>query len=99
MEFMSDVFGATEASTPSLFELLAQEKMQDMFKPTLRYTLVTYARRYPRYLLRLVNYQDELFALIMAWVESHYLSRFNSSFTENIYGLKRAQVPQGSSKP
>ncbi|KAJ1915521.1 ubiquitin-protein ligase peroxin 12 [Tieghemiomyces parasiticus] len=92
MEFMSDVLGSGTASRPSLFELFAQEKMASLFKPALVYALSIYAQRYPRYLLRLVNRQDEAFALLMLMVERHYLRKFGSSFTENIYGLKRAST-------
>ncbi|KAJ1965036.1 ubiquitin-protein ligase peroxin 12, partial [Dimargaris xerosporica] len=99
MEFMSDILGTNEAAQPSLFELIAQDKLRDLFKPVLSYALATYAQRYPRYLLRLVNWQDEVFAALMVVVEKSYLEQFGSSFAENIYGLKRARVnPVGRSR-
>ncbi|RKP38952.1 Pex12 amino terminal region-domain-containing protein [Dimargaris cristalligena] len=92
MEFMSDLTGSEAAAQPSLFELFAQDKLSGLFKPALSYVLATYAQRYPRYLLRLVNRQDELYALLMLLVDRHYLRRYGSSFAENIYGLKRVST-------
>ena len=45
--------------------------MTDMLRPALRYVLTVYAQRYPRYLLRIVNHHEELYALLMLLVENH----------------------------
>ncbi|KAJ1983464.1 ubiquitin-protein ligase peroxin 12 [Dimargaris verticillata] len=39
MEFMSDILGTNEAAQPSLFELIAQDKLRDLLKPALSYAL------------------------------------------------------------
>ncbi|KAK4052963.1 ubiquitin-protein ligase peroxin 12 [Microbotryomycetes sp. JL221] len=54
-----------------------------------------FAQRHPRYLLRIVNRHDEFFALIMFFVERHYLNAWGASFAENFYGLKRRKVLLG----
>jgi peroxin-12 len=58
----------------------------------LRYLLAVATHRHPRYLLRILNSFDELYALIMTVVERHYLRTYGGSFTENFYGLKRERV-------
>lgn len=51
-----------------------------------------FAQRNPRYLLRIVNHHDSLFALCMWFVERHYLSTYGGSFAETFYGLKRRKT-------
>lgn len=48
--------------------------------------------RNPRYLLRILNSFDELYALLMLAVERHYLKTYGGGFTEHFYGLKRERV-------
>ncbi|KAI8822974.1 Pex12 amino terminal region-domain-containing protein [Fimicolochytrium jonesii] len=91
MEYLSNISnaGANDVYRPSLFELVAQDKMRDLLKPALQYILAVYAQRYPRYLLRMANRTDELFALLMAVVERWYLRERDASFAEHFYGLRR----------
>jgi hypothetical protein len=39
MEFMSNLGGGAQADRPSLFELIAQDKMREMLEPALRYVI------------------------------------------------------------
>jgi peroxin-12 len=98
MEFMSNISGIDEAK-PSLFELLSETQLRELLEPSLRYLLAVATHRHPRYLIRILNRYNEVYALLMLLVERHYLSRWGGSFTENFYGLKRerviaAQVPR-----
>lgn len=78
---------------PSFFELAAQSQLSDLIKPAVRYVLAVLAQRNPRYLLRAVNSFDEIYALLMAGIETHYLTVWGSSFSENFYGLRRRRRP------
>ncbi|CBQ67699.1 related to Peroxisome assembly protein 12 [Sporisorium reilianum SRZ2] len=78
---------------PSFFELAAQSQLQELIKPAVRYVLAVLAQRNPRYLLRVVNSFDEVYALAMAGIETHYLRVWGSSFAENFYGLRRRKRP------
>ncbi|GLB33491.1 putative PEX12 protein [Lyophyllum shimeji] len=91
MEFFND--RGTDPLKPSLFELIAQEQLKDLLQPALKYVLAVFAQRYPRYLLRIVNRHEEFYALIMLLVERYYLRKYNASFSENFYGLKRRRLP------
>ncbi|KAI9140735.1 Pex12 amino terminal region-domain-containing protein [Paraphysoderma sedebokerense] len=91
MNFMNTLSSSSDVYRPTLFELVAQDKMSDLLKPALRFVLVVYAQRYPRYLLRLVNYHDEFYALLMWIIEGHYLKEYGGSFSEYFYGLKRSR--------
>ncbi|SGY38440.1 BQ5605_C003g02031 [Microbotryum silenes-dioicae] len=92
MEFLSDVGGGEDRHRPSFFELAAQEQLRDLLAPVVRYILSVFAQRNPRYLLRIVNRHDEFFAVVMFFVERHYLKAWGASFAENFYGLKRRRV-------
>ncbi|SDA01744.1 BZ3501_MvSof-1269-A2-R1_Chr8-2g09830 [Microbotryum saponariae] len=75
-----------------LSDLAAQEQLRDLLAPVVRYILSVFAQRNPRYLLRIVNRHDEFFAVVMFFVERHYLKAWGASFAENFYCLKRRRV-------
>ncbi|KAG8996813.1 ubiquitin-protein ligase peroxin 12 [Tulasnella sp. JGI-2019a] len=92
MDFLGEL-GGSDPLRPSIFELVGQEQLRDLLQPALKYVLSVFAQSYPRYLLRVVNKHEEFYALLMFFVERHYLRRHNASFAENFYGLKRRRKP------
>ncbi|PWN27246.1 hypothetical protein BDZ90DRAFT_188854 [Jaminaea rosea] len=99
---MNDALDAATGSTsalssdparPSFFELIAQDQLRSLLSPAVRYTLSVLAQRYPRYLLRVFNRFDEVWALLMFGVERHYLRTWGASFAENFYMLRRRARP------
>ncbi|CAO3599284.1 unnamed protein product [Absidia cylindrospora] len=92
MEFMSALGSQEDAYRPSLFELVAQEKLRDLLQPAVQYITAVYAQRYPRLLIRLVNNHEEFYAILMFLIERHYLKEWGASFAENFYGLKRVST-------
>ncbi|KAI9171060.1 Peroxisome assembly protein-like protein [Paramyrothecium foliicola] len=101
MEFVTALRGTFDDQKPSLFEVLSEQQLSSLLPPTLRYLLVVATQRHPRYLLRILNSFDELYALAMLLVERHYLRTRGGSFTEHFYGLKRekglrAEIPRAS---
>lgn len=102
MEFVTALRGTFDDQKPSLFEILSEQQLNALLPPTLRYLLTVATQRYPRYLLRILNSYDELYALVMLLVERYYLRTRGGSFTENFYGLKRdkalsAEIPRAAS--
>ena len=73
-------------------ELLSEQQLAALIPPSLRYLLTAATHRNPRYLLRILNSFDEIYALLMLAVERHYLCAYGGGFTENFYGLKRERV-------
>jgi hypothetical protein len=53
------------------------------------------------WVLRLLNFEDEVFAAIALLLERHSLSYFHATFAESLYGLKRqpAHPPQSATLP
>lgn len=92
MEFLPTLLNQLDESKPSLFELLAEQQLSALIPPSLRYLLAVATHRHPRYLLRVLNNYDELYALLSLVVEKYYLETFGGGFTENFYGLKREKV-------
>lgn len=92
MEYLSALQSPVDELKPSLFELLAEQQLSSLLPPTLRYLLAVATHRYPRYLLRVLNNYDEVYALLGIIVEKYYLKTFGGSFTENFYALKREKV-------
>ncbi|KJZ79144.1 hypothetical protein HIM_01295 [Hirsutella minnesotensis 3608] len=95
MEFVTALRGTFDDGKPSLFEVLSEQQLNSLLPPTLRYLLTIATQRHPRYLLRILNSFDELYALSMLLVERHYLRTRGGSFTENFYGLKREKALRG----
>ncbi len=73
-------------------ELLSEQQLAALIPPSLRYLLAIATHRNPRYLLRVLNSFDEIYALLMLAMEGHYLHSYGGGFTENFYGLKRERV-------
>lgn len=92
MEYLNALQSPVDELKPSLFELLAEQQLSSLLPPTLRYLLAVATHRYPRYLLRVLNNYDEVYALLGIIVEKYYLKTFGGSFTENFYALKREKV-------
>ena len=92
MEFVTALRGTFDDQKPSLFELLSEQQLNSLLPPTLRHLLTVATQRYPRYLLRVLNSYDELYALLMLLVERHYLRTRGGSFTEHFYEIGRAHV-------
>ncbi|KAJ5457922.1 hypothetical protein N7475_009310 [Penicillium sp. IBT 31633x] len=92
MEYLPSLQQEFDEHKPSLFELLAEQQLSDLLPPSLRYLLAVATHRHPRYLLRILNSYDEVYALISLIVERYYLRTFGGSFTENFYSLKRERV-------
>lgn len=102
MEFITSLRQSSfDPHKPSLFELLSEAQLSSLLPPTLRYLLTVLTQRHPRYLLRVLNSFDELYALLFLLVERHYLLTRGGSFTEHFYGLKRErclsrEIPRAS---
>jgi peroxin-12 len=92
MEFMTTLHSTFDDHKPSLFELLSEAQLASLLPPSLRYLLAVATHRNPRYLLRILNSFDEIYALLMLVVERHYLKTHGGGFTENFYGLKREKA-------
>ncbi|KAK5083766.1 ubiquitin-protein ligase peroxin 12 [Lithohypha guttulata] len=92
MEFLPTLLNPLDESKPSLFEILSEQQLSGLIPPSLRYVLAVATHRYPRYLLRILNNYDELYALLSLIVEKYYLENFGGGFTENFYSLKREKI-------
>ncbi|TVY52756.1 Peroxisome assembly protein 12 [Lachnellula cervina] len=92
MEFLTALNSPLDDHKPSLFELLSEAQLSALIPPSLRYLLTIATHRHPRYLLRILNSFDEIYALLILLVERHYLKTHGGGFTENFYGLKREKA-------
>ncbi|KAL8760941.1 MAG: hypothetical protein Q9184_002909 [Pyrenodesmia sp. 2 TL-2023] len=81
-----------KAKEQAYLELLSEQQLAALIPPSLRYLLAVATQRRPRYLLRVLNSFDEIYALLMLAVERHYLRTYGGGFTENFYGLKRERM-------
>lgn len=90
MSYLSALSSSTlDPDKPTLFELIAESRLSDLLDPSLRFVLAGWTQQHPRYLLRLFNHFDEVFAVLMFIVQRHYLRKWSGSFTENFYGILR----------
>lgn len=85
------MLGGSDVGKSSLFEIVAQHKMTALLEPALRHVTSVYAHRYPRYLIPVLNWHEEIYAAVMLLVERHYLRNYSASFTEHFYGMKRVR--------
>lgn len=56
--------------------------------------MVQVAGQTRRWALQLLNYEDEVFALVSLLLERHSLATLHATFAESLYGLKRRPAAQ-----
>lgn len=81
----------TSSPLPSVFELLAQERLTDLIRPGLRQVLkfLHGIRPLSNVLRILYKYKDEFILLIETIVQWLYLHFYSALVGEHFYGLKR----------
>jgi len=69
-------------------------------QPAFDYLLATLGERYEVF-FRLCAWKDELYFVLLAFIERHYLAVYDAYFSENFYALKRMKSagPKGSLAP
>ncbi|GAX80892.1 hypothetical protein CEUSTIGMA_g8327.t1 [Chlamydomonas eustigma] len=80
--------GGDEKTKPTYFEIIAADQLVPSLKSAVIYTLSVFSQRYA-WLHRLLQYEDEVLALLMFIVDWHSLSVSDATFAEALYGLKR----------
>ncbi|ONH68907.1 Peroxisome assembly protein 12 [Cyberlindnera fabianii] len=81
MDYYSSLDPRSLSSTPTLFEIISSDELSSLLSPSLRYIIVNYAQQYPRQLLALA---------LRGALEWYFLRKWNATFTDKFYGLKRA---------
>lgn len=87
MSFVS--LGGTEASRPTFFELVAAERLMPSLKAAAVYSLSVFGQ-HRAWVFKLLEYEDELFAALTAFLDYGSLSDGSSTFAESLYSLRRA---------
>ncbi|XP_010934246.1 peroxisome biogenesis protein 12 [Elaeis guineensis] len=80
-----------QGTRPTFFEMAAAQQLPDSLRAALTYSLGVFALRMP-FLHKVLDYNDEFFALLMMVLESHSLRTTDASFSESLYGLRRRAV-------
>lgn len=82
---------------PTFFELVAADKLVPSLRAALVYSVGVLVSRRPS-LARLLDHEDEAFALFMLLVEWHSFATSDGSLAEGLYGLQRTRA-RGSKLP
>jgi peroxin-12 len=82
---------------PTFFELVAADKLVPSLRAALVYSVGVLVSRRPS-LARLLDHEDEAFALFMLLVEWHSFATSDGSLAEGLYGLQRTRA-RGSRAP
>ncbi|QOU19271.1 hypothetical protein BRETT_004492 [Brettanomyces bruxellensis] len=94
MEFYSNLDSRLlDRQTPTIFEIISAEELENLLSPSIRYVLAYYATRHPRHLIKILNHFGSLNLLIRGLIEYRVLRTWNSTFIEKFYGLKRVNRP------
>ncbi|KAE8790418.1 Peroxisome biogenesis protein 12 [Hordeum vulgare] len=80
-----------QGARPTFFEMSAAQQLPTSLRAALSYSLGVFALRRP-FLHKVLDYEDEFFALLMSVLESHSLRTTDGSFSESLYGLRRRPV-------
>lgn len=88
--FLTNLSLSGDSTRPSFFEVVAHQRLMEGLKPALKAVLQFISERYPS-ALPLLQYGDEVYYSLLYLLESQYLSAFDSSFSENFFGLLRVR--------
>ncbi|KAL2345823.1 hypothetical protein Fmac_007108 [Flemingia macrophylla] len=77
-----------QGSRPTFFEMAAAQQLPASLRGALTYSIGVLALRRP-FLHKVLDFEDESFALLMLVLESHTLRTTDASFSESLYGLRR----------
>ncbi|XP_039133190.1 peroxisome biogenesis protein 12 [Dioscorea cayenensis subsp. rotundata] len=80
-----------QGTRPTFFEMAAAQQLPASLRAALSYSLGVFAMRRP-FLHKVLDYEDEFFALLMLVLETHSLRTADASFAESLYGLRRRAV-------
>ncbi|XP_010549665.1 PREDICTED: peroxisome biogenesis protein 12 [Tarenaya hassleriana] len=80
-----------EGTRPTFFEMAAAQQLPASLRAALTYSLGVFALRRP-FLHKILDYEDEFFAVLMLILEGHSLRTTDASFAESLYGLRRKSV-------
>ncbi|KAL9261045.1 Peroxisome biogenesis protein 12-like protein [Drosera capensis] len=82
-----------QGSRPTFFEMSAAQQLPASLRSALTYSIGVLALRRP-ILHKVLDYEDECFALLMLVLEAHSLRTTDASFSESLYGLRRRVVEE-----
>lgn len=80
-----------QGTRPTFFEMAAAQQLPSSLRAALTYSLGVMALRRP-ILHKVLDYEDEFFALLMLVLETHSIRTTDASFSESLYGLRRRKV-------
>ncbi|KAJ4826966.1 ubiquitin-protein ligase peroxin 12 [Turnera subulata] len=80
-----------QGTRPTFFEMAAAQQLPASLRAALAYSVGVLALRRP-FLHRVLDYEDEFFAVLMLVLETHSLRTTDASFSESLYGLRRRAV-------
>ncbi|XP_043720628.1 peroxisome biogenesis protein 12 [Telopea speciosissima] len=80
-----------DGTRPTFFEMAAAQQLPASLRAALTYSVGVLALRRP-FLHKVLDYDDEFFALLMMVLETHSLRTTDASFSESLYGLRRRAV-------
>ncbi|KAI3990808.1 hypothetical protein MKX01_011716 [Papaver californicum] len=80
-----------EGTRPTFFEMAAAQQFPASLRAALTYSLGVLAVRRP-FLHKVLDYDDEFFALLMMILENHSLRTTDASFPESLYGVRRREA-------
>lgn len=90
-EYGAHLNQSASTESPTFFEVIAQESMTSVLRPAVTYALKIIASYRPEKLGWLWRYGDELYVVLDYALQNYYLKRYNGTFSEHFYGLKRGQ--------
>ncbi|OWM71664.1 peroxisome biogenesis protein 12 [Punica granatum] len=80
-----------QGTRPTFFEMAAAQQLPASLRAALTYSFGVLALRRP-FFHKVLDYEDEFFALLMLVLETHSLRTTDASFSESLYGLRRRAV-------
>jgi len=79
----------TDSSRPSIFEVVAQEGLNQALRGVVKFCVRVCANHYPDTFGTTFRWANEIQLLFDITLQNYYLQKYGASFSENFYGMER----------
>jgi len=78
-----------DSNRPSIFELVAQEGLNQALRGVVKFCIRVCANHYPHLFGTTFRWANEIQLLFDITLQNYYLQKYGASFSENFYGMER----------
>lgn len=89
--FLTSVYAGKDIFRPTFFELIAQEQLNEVFRPAVRF-IVDIWRERTTFFRVILDSWESIYSLLLLLLEGYHLRVHGATFAEHFFGLRRQET-------